>query len=230
MTIERFIKLNLLRYTSESKMTLDKITDFETRLAQMKDPRVRRGFIDSFHAGLVRGAIYGLDTQSIEAAAKLEARYGFRNHAQKLLSHPHYLGFGMPGAERFARYLNDIVGGNLRTEGPEIVEFSYDGKYGKKWVIKLDGKELGKYTTFGPKPGETGVIREYDGIIPGYVNEAAVVSNKYETGEAKLPLDHVVLVYSNSCCVLTDLDEKSSIKMLKTLWQRQDGHDKIPFP
>lgn len=71
-------------------MSLEQTKEFGERLAAMKNPRARRGFIDSFHARLVQGDIYDLDAETIEESAKLESKYGFESHAKKLLGHPHY--------------------------------------------------------------------------------------------------------------------------------------------
>ena len=71
-------------------MSLERITEFQSRMHQMKDPRVRRGFIDSFHARLVQGDIYRLTPNAIDLAAELEAKYGFEPHSKKLKNHPAY--------------------------------------------------------------------------------------------------------------------------------------------
>ena len=108
-------------YFKEIKMSLEQIKEFGERLAVMKNPRARRGFVDSFHAGLVQGDIYDLDAETIEESSKLEAKYGFEPHAKKLLGHPHYQTtskeldqFHQPEALNLARKFetaNDTVSG-----------------------------------------------------------------------------------------------------------------------
>ena len=61
-----------------------------------------------------------------------------------------------------------MLDGVLTSEGPEIVDRSYNNKYGQRWVVKLDGEQLGEYFTFGSKPGETEFGREFRGRIHGY--------------------------------------------------------------
>jgi len=67
------------------------IAAFGEMLRGVDNPRARRGYLDSFYARLVRDrGIYSLDATAIECAADLLASYGFENHADNLLSHPHY--------------------------------------------------------------------------------------------------------------------------------------------
>lgn len=138
--------------------------------------------------------------------------------------------FTLPGAERFAEYLMSIVEGRLTAEGPEIVDRSYDGQFGKEWIVKLDGKPLGTYNTFGPKPGETEFGRQYVGRLPGYVNEAIASMNRGRPEEEeRVPVDTVSLSYDNKRFEARPIHEGPG-KLTDTPWQRQDGHDKIPFP
>ena len=120
-------------------------------------------------------------------------------------------GLQLPGAEKFSRYLEEMLDGVLTSECPEIVDRSYDGKYGQRWVVKLDGEQLGEYFTFGPKPGETEFGREFRGRIPGYKES------------------DISLVYANKRFEAQLLHEGLG-KLIDTPWQRQDGHDQVPFP
>ena len=125
--------------------------------------------------------------------------------------------FDIPGAEEFAAYLTDIVDGELTITGPEIVDRSYNGEYGKEWVILLDGEQLGIYHTFGPKPGEFDFGREYSGSIPGYENP---VTHK----------DKVIIYFSNRKFEAGNHAMGEYGKIVNTPWQRQDGVTSIPFP
>src|SRR3989344_2464164 len=110
------------------------IRDFERQLAKVH-PSERMGFLDSFHAGLVHGRIYQFDHKSIEQLADFERRQGLETHADRLLSHPHYLGYGLFGAENFAQFLKGVVGEDLIVKGPKVTDFSYDRDYTKVWEV-----------------------------------------------------------------------------------------------
>ena len=60
----------------------------------------------------------------------------------------------LPGAERFTEFLKQKLGGPITVNGPVIVDWSYNGEYAKRYVVKFNGETLGEYYTFGPKPGE----------------------------------------------------------------------------
>lgn len=135
--------------------------------------------------------------------------------------------FNLPGAERFTQYMREKVKGILSVTGPEIVDESYNGEYGKEWIVYLDGKEIGRYYTFGPNPGEKEFGRQYSGRIPGYVNEAVEVGNKYR--EDKMPIDTVGLIFGNEKYVGAFAHEGPG-SLIRTPWQRQDGHSGIVFP
>jgi hypothetical protein len=135
--------------------------------------------------------------------------------------------FNLPGAERFSQYMKEKVEGILSVTGPEIVDESYNGEYGKEWIVYLDGKKIGRYNTFGPKPSEKEVGREYHGRLPGYVNDLVMAGNKYR--EDKIPIDTVVLIFGNEKCEARDLEEGPG-RLIRTHWQRQDGHSGILFP
>ena len=138
--------------------------------------------------------------------------------------------FQLPGAERFSQYLEEMLGGELTTEGPETVDWSYGIEYTKRWIIKLSKKiKIGEYYTFGPKPGETDFGREFRGRIPGYKNECVAVSNQTRPESKKIPEDSVSLVYANERLETQSIHEGPG-KLVDTPWQRQDGHEQIPFP
>jgi hypothetical protein len=135
--------------------------------------------------------------------------------------------FNLPGAERFTQYMREKVKGILSVTGPEIVDNSYNGEYGKEWIVYLEGKKIGSYYTFGPKPSEKEFGRQYSGRIPGYVNDAEVVGNKYR--EDKIPIDTVELIFGNEKYVAHFMHEGAE-SLIPTPWQRQDGHSGIVFP
>ncbi len=137
--------------------------------------------------------------------------------------------FRLPGAKNFSNYLQINLGEVLAAEGPEIVDRSYNGEYGKMWIVKKNGETIGKYYTFGPMPGETDFGREFWGRIPGYRNECVVVSNRGKPASEETPEDSVSLVYANQRFEAQDINEGPG-KSVDTPWQRQDSHDKIPFP
>ncbi len=137
---------------------------------------------------------------------------------------------GLPGADNFVAYLLSVAGGKLTVEGPEVLDWSYDMEYTKRWNIFLDGELLGNYKTFGPKPGESQATLEYCGTIPGYTNDAIVVHNKHRVdGERELPVNQVGLSFSNQRFEAGRRFDDPG-KLVETEWQRQDGHEDIPFP
>ncbi len=139
-------------------------------------------------------------------------------------------GFQLPGAERFSEYLEKIVDGILAAEGPEVMDDrSYGVEYVKRWTVRLNGALLGEYRTLGPKPGETDFGREFTGRIPGYKNECIAVSNQGRPESERRPEDTVSLVYSNRRYEAKPMHEGPG-ELVDTPWQRQDGHDEIPFP
>ena len=163
--------------------------------------------------------------------------------------------FQLPGAERFSQYLEERLDGVLTAEGPEIVDRSYTGKYGRRWIVKLNGEQIGEYLTFGPKPDETDFGREFRGRIPDYINECITVTNQRKPESERMPEDSVSLVYANARfeyideAIIPYIKNELTAEYLEQLmkehplfigryhgaivdtpWQRQDGHDKIPFP
>jgi hypothetical protein len=59
-----------------------------------KNPRARRGFLDSLYARVIGGDIHGMETDDIKGLAGLLRKYGFIPHARKLMYHPCLLGSG----------------------------------------------------------------------------------------------------------------------------------------
>jgi len=135
--------------------------------------------------------------------------------------------FQLPGAKGFASFIESRADGVLTAEGPEIVDRIYGGT--RKWVVKLDGERLGEYLAFGSKPGETEFSREFRGRVPGYVNELVLSGNEHKLEDERVPIDTVCLTYSNRAYEEQDADEGEG-RLVDTPWQRQDGHDEIPFP
>ena len=136
--------------------------------------------------------------------------------------------FKLPGAEKFASFLKLKVKGVLTAEGPQVVDRSYNGKYAQKWVVKLDGEQLGEYFTFGPKPGEMEFGREFRGRVPGHVNGCVAIGNKFRPEGERIPEDTVSLVYADQRFEAQLMSEGLG-RLVDTPWQRQDFND-IPFP
>ena len=165
----------------------------------------------------------------------------------------------LPGAPHFSRYLAQTLSGRLEISGPDVIDTSYGIPFAKQWTVMLDGVEIGKYRTFGPKPGEKEFAREYSGRIPGYVNSCIAVGNQFKPAGEQSPVDVVVLDFSNEKFMYIDeallphleryeepltmealrrLEEEHPYRaggynrtlLVKTHWQRQDGHTQISFP
>jgi hypothetical protein len=71
-------------------MTRDRIAEYRLGVELTKNPRRRRGLIDSVHAFLVQGGARYLTPAELERVAEIEKEYGFAPHAKKLLAHPAY--------------------------------------------------------------------------------------------------------------------------------------------
>jgi len=139
--------------------------------------------------------------------------------------------FTLPGAEKFARFLDQRLPQMILTDGPEI-SFK-DGKpYCRQWNVIYDGEVLGAYKTWPPRKGETEFFREYHGIIPGYVDVQKVSEGEFLPFELrKGPLNLVSLIWGDQICVVEeDFSGQTSLRVLQTPWQRQDRHHSIPFP
>lgn len=138
----------------------------------------------------------------------------------------------LPGAEKFVRFLEDHVSGELTIEGPETVDIKEDnGKYARRWTVKNNGAKLGEYLTSDPKPGETEFGREYRGRVPGYVNDHIQIANLFHP--ENLPLDQVSLVWDSQKFQEQSISIRKSKRperLVDTTWQRYDGHSQIPFP
>ena len=139
----------------------------------------------------------------------------------------------LPGAERFYRYLCSLFPGQDVVVLPPVVgDRSYGIEFSKSYEVQVDGRTVGTYATFGPRPREKKVVREYRGEIPGYVNEAIVISNRYVPAGDKKPENFVTLVYGDSYYEAALWDSPNPHGMIvKTPWQRQDGHETLEqFP
>lgn len=232
---------------------------FAQQLQEMQNPRERRGFLDSFYASLVHGKIYGMEKEEVErAAAILAGNPQFIPHASKLRAHPYVKQAGViPGAELFSEYLKARVGQDLRVVGPKVLDTSYDMDFTRRYLVLAGDQLVGHYYQYGPKPGEEQPQKAFFGQIPGYVNECIVVHNQYSRDdEEPLPNDLVSLVWANErfekeslwddCGKDNFLRSKKDLQdeiphprrgsskkggyIVQTPWQRQDGHDQIPFP
>jgi hypothetical protein len=125
----------------------------------------------------------------------------------------------LPGAETFFEFLKARYGTAVLTvTGPVVGDRSYNIDYAKAWTILADGVEIGKYRTFGPKPGTIGIIKEYHGYMPGYDRGLEEEDGRYR----------ISLNFSNARFEAAPFPGVGHI--VQTGWQRQDGHDTIPFP
>ena len=64
------------------------------------------------------------------------------------------------------------------------------------------GKKLGEFYQWGPKPGEERSKLEFRGRVPGYVNEAIVISNRYERDQHDVAT--ISLIFANRRCDFVD--------------------------
>ncbi len=139
--------------------------------------------------------------------------------------------FILPGAEQFSAYLESIVKGTLTAEGPQALDPGCDVSLAKRWDVLLDKQKIGEYIVYS-QPATRGKTKEeytkvYSGLIPGYVNDAVVASNKFRPKEEPKPVDQVSLIWDNKNCKVRESGPPDSVD---TPWQRQDGHSEIPFP
>ena len=131
--------------------------------------------------------------------------------------------FELPGAPDFSRYLLLTINGELTLQGPEVVDRSYNTNFGKKWTVQVNGKQIGEYLTFGPRPGATEYTRCYRGYVPGYGQEKGARGKKsIKHGNAANNL--IALVFG------IPIAENKAEDIGALVGQRQDGHTKIPFP
>ncbi len=128
----------------------------------------------------------------------------------------------LPGATAFFAFLKErCPTATIAVTGPVVGDWSYGMEYAKAWTITVDGQKIGEYWTFGPKPDEDQPGLEYRGLIPGYINE--MISDG----------DHsqVSLIFGNQRFEAASYYENmGGGQIVETPWQRQDGHDTIPFP
>lgn len=115
------------------------IETFGEKISKINDPRIRRGFLDSFHANLIRGQAYNLRAKDLEETAEIERKYGFNNHADKLLEHPSYLLDGI---------VSDRYGENLPDQNRANIKRAM-GKYGDNhWWTSEDPVTIATYQLF----------------------------------------------------------------------------------
>jgi len=233
----------------------DHLELFAQQIQKIRNPRERRGFLDSFYASLIHGKIDRMTAEEIERAATiLENNAQFTSHARVLRTHieDHR---AVPGADLFFAYLAAQAGQDIRVTGPEVLGTSYGIDSAKRYLVLTGDVLVGQYYEYGPKLGESEVQRHFWGQIPGYVNECVVVHNRHlELGEKPMPENLVSLVWANERFEMEEelyfqkrienidgdkyagyssgrkLYSKGHGRMVDTPWQRQDGHDQIPFP
>lgn len=137
----------------------------------------------------------------------------------------------LPGADRFYNYLCSLFPGQaVIVKAPVVVDWSYGMEFTKIYTIVVNGKKVGKYKTFGPKPGEEHAEREFQGNLPGHTNEAIVMQNRFLTLDPQQSPHKVSLVFSNRKFVNKNMHEGAG-ELVTTPWQRQDGWNEITqFP
>ncbi len=130
----------------------------------------------------------------------------------------------LPGADRFFYFLcSRYPGKRVRVAPYVVLDRSYEMEYAKRYDILVDGRTVGAYTTFGPRPGEVEYMREYQGEIPDYVNDAIAVYNRHS--REYRPENQVALVFSNERFHAARFDSPRAPGWIETTpWQRQDGH------
>ena len=83
----------------------------------------------------------------------------------------------LPDAECFARFLEQQAGEPL--VATKVRRTRAWGHWGAIYEVRTQsGEFLGEYTRFNPDTGKKDGIRSYEGIIPGFVNQAIAEDNK----------------------------------------------------
>jgi len=157
------------------------------------------------------------------------------------------------GAKNFLQYLRDTTGLTIFVEGP--FPLGYEGALSWNIYVGHTTRKCGTYTVFPPKAYELGchwklekmvrslpfltkdtkqkylgIIdrtiefflglvsyeREFHGVIPRYT--------KYSEANSS------TLIWSNRRFESGNIFSEEHGRIVKTPWQRQDGHDGIPFP
>ncbi|HTK33624.1 MAG TPA: hypothetical protein VL335_03745 [Candidatus Paceibacterota bacterium] len=137
----------------------------------------------------------------------------------------------LPGAERFFEFLCSRVGKvKIKVHHPIVLDTSYDIDYSMLYKVFVGSEKIGEYKTFGPNPEEKRLTLEFSGFIPGYINKAAIIHNRHlSKNDRPIKLNSISLCFSNRRFEAQNFDEGPG-RMVKTPWQRQDGHETIPFP
>ncbi|MCK9458497.1 MAG: hypothetical protein M0R80_02490 [Proteobacteria bacterium] len=135
----------------------------------------------------------------------------------------------LPGAENFSKYLEQKYGFTISVEG-------IDPKDGAKiYLVKRYNKIIGIYSVYEPRPGETDFVRDFEGRLPGYVNDVLARRNKKlpkyllpfaDKARKKPPVDSVSLTWANEKWRVCGGFEEA----LGQYWYRHDRHEVIPFP
>ena len=135
----------------------------------------------------------------------------------------------LPGAENFSQYLGQKFWIGLSVEPAE----SQEGV--KNYLVKRYGKVLGTYSVFDPRPDEDDFVREFNGRIPGYVNDVLARRNRKlpkwllpfaQNKRKKVPVDTVILTWANEKYGVDGTLQKEPGKY----WYRHDRHETIAFP
>lgn len=66
-------------------MSIETLIEFQKRIADMKNPRNRRAFLDSFYAELRQSNLSEAQVQEVGRASELLKQYGFEPHSRKLM-------------------------------------------------------------------------------------------------------------------------------------------------
>lgn len=141
-----------------------------------------------------------------------------------------YYRFTLPGADTFARFLDGRLSNMVIADGPAITLI--DGEpYCWDWIISHEGDILGTYQRWVQKKDETDFKRQYRGIVPGHINLETLAYGETRARQNQGDPRLFSLTWANEVC-LVDVDSHGwrSPTVIRTPWQRQDGHHSIPFP
>lgn len=165
----------------ENEIAQAQVTLFGQTVAAIKNPRARRGFLDSFYAKLLHVGIEELGASTIEGAATLLGKYGFKSHAQKLLAHQHY--------RENALEIDSIVG------------YTYKGRRYQNITLGLKKVEQGVHC-LTLRPGSEAILNVVPVFVP--LETHVVPAGDYEIGqrleripENAVPLDEFLEITDN---------------------------------
>jgi len=126
----------------------------------------------------------------------------------------------LPLAQDFERFLEEM--GDLETEvtNRHIVEATTVRVIGVKYLVKLNGQEIGTYLLIGA--GDDILDQIYEGDIPGYTYSGPIDPYGYSGNREKLGL------HFTHCNVFFPFVHQNPDRYGKS--ERLDVHSLIPFP